>query len=373
MKKNMITFLLTAIMLCGCAQQGEAPSTSDNAPSSSEETEQPNLQELYADSPEFTGIAFDKDAAPCPSVNYKMFFPQMLCFNDETVYFANPRGGLRLYSFDGKETRRLTDIPAMSPFYRDGAVYFLSTPADYTQHSSDEKGKLYKYNVESGETVPLSDIAMSGLLADENGIYYSASEPEGNGISKIIKYKFDEESGSSEKISEVAWFQHYGDIELVFATPKEEGGGLVIYLKKGEEVYHLLTGVIPAQYSICDGKFYYFDQDTRDLFSIDLTNGERKELESAHDYSVLNGEFYYLSREELHKSGETELKLTYSDKFLSEHEDSEEIQDRDYHFNKLYTTRSELYALISWPSGWSASCIARITESDDGMLVEFLE
>lgn len=368
MKKNIILLAVTVILLCGCAKPSETPSPSEDIPS-----EQTNDFEKYADSPEFTGISYDENVTPCPSINNKLHYPQILCFHDETVYYADPRDGLRLYSFDGKETERLTEVAAMSPFYLDGEIYFLSASADYIHSESSEKGQLYKYSINSGETVLLSDMAMRNLLVDENGIYYCVYEPKETGRIKTVFYKFDEESGDSEKLSEVNFFQRYGNIELIFA-PAEELSDLVIYLKKGDEVYRFLTGVIPSQYGIWNGKFYYIDQNTRVLYSIDLTNGAKEEFGKASDYAVLNGEVYCLVGDKPHKAGDTaDPNIVYS--ILSDQTEDEQIQENDYHFLHLYTTGSELYALVEWytENGASENSIARITNSENGvMLVELL-
>lgn len=370
MKKNIISLAMAVVLLSGCTKHGETQSTSEDV--SSVHT---NAFEEYSGSPEFSGITLDGDAMPCPSINNKRYFPQMLCYYEETVYFSNPRDGLKLYSFDGKETKCLTDIPAMSPFYRGGEIYFLSSSADYIHSERDEKGRLYKYCAESGETVLLSDIAMRNLLVDENGIYYCVNEPTDHGTSRVVCYKFDEESGSSEKISETAFFQRYGKVELIFA-PAEEDSDVVIYLKNGEETYRFLTGVIPAQYGIWNGKFYYVDQNSRVLYSIDLTNGTREEFGTVSDYAVLNGDVYYLNSDKLYKMGNTgDLKIVYSDEFFSEQDEKGNIQDKDYHYLNLYTTGSELYALVEWysESGTLSDSIARITVSENGdLLAEFL-
>lgn len=370
MKKNIILLAVTVILLCGCAKPSETPSPSEDIPS-----EQTNDFEKYADSPEFTGISYDENVTPCPSINNKLHYPQILCFHDETVYYADPRDGLRLYSFDGKETERLTEVAAMSPFYLDGEIYFLSASADYIHSESSEKGQLYKYSINSGETVLLSDMAMRNLLVDENGIYYCVYEPKETGRIKTVFYKFDEESGDSEKLSEVNFFQRYGNIELIFA-PAEEDSDVVIYLKNGEETYRFLTGVIPAQYGIWNGKFYYVDQNSRVLYSIDLTNGTREEFGTVSDYAVLNGDVYYLNSDKLYKMGNTgDLKIVYSDEFFSEQDEKGNIQDKDYHYLNLYTTGSELYALVEWysESGTLSDSIARITVSENGdLLAEFL-
>lgn len=371
MKKTAISLVLTAVLLCGCTQPEENLPISEGT-----SAEQTTASPDYSGSPEFTGISFDENAMPCPSINNKLGYPQMFCFHDETVYFVNPQDGRRLYSFDGKETKRLTEVPAMSLYYRDGEIYFLSARTDYSYNLyMDVKGRLYKYRVESGETIQLSDTVMKNLLVDENGIYYSVSEPQGNGFSKVIYYEFDEESGSAEKISEGHFFQRFGEIELIFG-PAEDTSGVTIFLKKGEEVYRLLTGVIPAQYSIWDGKFYYINQDTRDLFSINLTNGEKEEFGHASDYTVVNGEVYTnhggLCKKE---AGKEDIEIGDDpDEISFEFSENGQSWNSNTNYISLYTTGTELYALIEWYSDrQSFDGFARVSVGEDGYtLLELL-
>lgn len=371
MKKSIIAFALAAVLLCGCANTEENPPIAEDTSTEQTTAAQRKVPEEYGNSPEFTGILFDEEAMPCPSINNKLGYPQMFCFHDETVYFVNPQDGRRLYSFDGKETKRLTEVPAMSLYYRDGEIYFLSARTDYSYDSQiDVKGRLYKYRVESGETIQLSDTVMKNLLVDENGIYYSVSEPRGDGISAVTYYEFDEESGSAEMVCDVNFFQRFGEIELIFgpARSPEETSGVTIFLKKGEEVYRLLTGVIPAQYGIWDGKFYYIDQDTRELFSIDLTNGEKESFGRASDYTVVNGEVYTnhggLCKKEA--GGDVEIG-DFPDEISFEYSENEQEWNGNIHYWHLYTTGTEMYALITgYYDGQAFNEFARVSVGEDG-------
>lgn len=71
--------------------------------------------------------------------------------------------------------------------------------------------------------------------------------------------------------------------------------------------------------------------------------------------------------------GSDDLKIVYSGGFFPELDESE-IQDKDYHFLSLYTTGSEMYALMEWHSGTGAALngMARITASENGELSEEL-
>lgn len=380
--KSVALLITLAVLLCGCTQPEENQPIAEGTSAEQTTAAQTTVLPDYSGSPEFTGISFDGEAMPCPSINNKYGKLQMFCCHEEMVYFANPQDGRRLYSFDGKETKCLTEIPAISLYYRDGEIYFLSARTDYNYRNTiDVKGRLYKYRVESGETIRLSDTIMTGLWVDDQGIYYSLTEVGDEGSRTNHLYEYDEISGSSEKLYDdsnvMALFQRFGDIELLRYYDDKTSED-VVYLKKGEEVFRLFSGVIPYRYCIWNGKFYYADQlKGFELSSIDLTNGEREEFGFAHDYTFVNGEFYYLSGGKLYKrEAEGDAEIGWPNGGIpTEYFDNGRAWSIGSNYLALYTTGTELYALIEWypEGGGTFDGIVRVSVAEDGYpLVELL-
>lgn len=200
MKKKTLSILLSVLfMLNGCAND---PDNSDSSEKRSETSEVSKSGE----NPEFKGIPLsEKDINEYSTINNKAMTPQLFCGDGDMIYFSNPNDEFTLYSYNGKDTKRLTDIASCCLNYDDGGVYFLlpeSTGALDTW-SLPVVGSPYRYDIDSAAATKLSDTAMSNLRVDDSGIFYTKTED--NGESSV--YSFDPKAERANTRTEASAFR----------------------------------------------------------------------------------------------------------------------------------------------------------------------
>ncbi len=285
-----------ALALAGCWSEGkvekrEFGTASDvSAPKKDEKGTETDIVEAL---PEFKGIQELKGKTGSSAVNNKECRYQAFCYDDKAVYFANPRDNQYLYSYDGENLRLFADMPVYCLNYRDGMIYFLSNgsqldPLDLI----NVEGYLYSYDILNEKLTCLTDFTVSNLFVSDRGILYLQ---ESGGREAV--YKFDESTGENifmYKSSSIMDYHGY----YVYCTV--ENGKADYFISDGSESYQLPKKGTPPRYDcISDGKYYYRTQEKKSLNIIDLTDGERFEIEvpkgkSFSDYTVFKGEVYLL-------------------------------------------------------------------------------
>lgn len=338
MKKICIITLLSVLLLMtGCAN-----SASDSGVSSSENSSQVHITNEYSS---FTGVTLsEKDINEYSTLNNKPHTPQLFCSNGDIIYFSNPDDGLALYSYDGKEAKRLSDIAAFSLNYYNGSVYFLfpgniGALDTWILPETARSGSLYRYDIESGTVTNLSDTLMNNLFVDENGIFYTNIEE--SGVTAV--YRFDPQSGESERLYRGFGVQHIGD--YVLSNEENNDDGLDILLVNGEEKVRILSNVVPFYDCIHKGIYYYRDNNTGLSFhSLDLVSGELKDLESGSDYTIFGDKILLIKNGKLHFSAEGGAEPLAVEPLMAG-DPSMPIYYNPY-FEYLYTANGKVYAVV---------------------------
>ena len=256
---------------------------------------------------DFTGIPSLKDTEGISALNNKECKYQPFCYDEEQIYFANPRDGQFLYSYDGECLTRLVEMPAYCLNYFDNAIYFLSNgelidPQDYTTVG----GYLYRHDLSKGMTDKLSDFFMESLSVNNKGIFYQ--NPDENGLTAV--YRLDKSSDHNKPLYHSFSIQEYNGYHLYNVAGEEK---IDFFLSNGEENYQLPIEGIPRFDCIVNGKYYYKTQGEGSLKSIDLSTGEQNKItpedDAVGDYTVFNGTEYLLLRNgklAVYKNGEIE-------------------------------------------------------------------
>lgn len=359
-KRCIITLLSVLLLMTGCA------SSSDTSEDSSSGTDGEISQTYISEYPAFSGLPLsEKVINEYSTLNNKSRMPQIFCNNGDTVYFANPDDELYLYSYDGKEAKRLSETAAFSLNYYGNSIYFLS-PEDYDDPEiwfltmQERTGIPYRYDIESGTVTKLGDTLMNDLRVDENGIFGSITED--NGATYV--YRVDPQSGECERAYRGFGIQHIGDYELM-VEDSNENDGLDILLVNGEEKVRILTYVVPFYDCIHQGIYYYRDNNTGLSFhSLNLVSGEAKEMPKCSDYTVFDGKLLMIIKDKLYLyTGEDTEQITVGQHI--EGDPSAPIY-RDYNIECLYTANDKLYAVVSHIMGRTEYySLARLNISSD--------
>ncbi len=233
--------------------------------------------------PEFKGIQELKGKTGSSAVNNKECRYQSFCYDDKAVYIANPRDNQYLYSYDGENLRLLADMPVYSLNYRDGMIYFLSNglqldPLDLIP----VQGYLYSYDILNEKLTCLTDFMVSNLFVTDMGILYLYTDKESGGREAV--YKLDEITGENIFMYENLSILDYHGYYIYYAV---ENGKADYFISDGSRSYQLPIKGTPRYDCISDGKYYYRTQEKRSLNIIDLTNGERFEIEVPKGKSFL--------------------------------------------------------------------------------------
>lgn len=242
--------------------------------------------------PEFKGIQELKGKTGSSAVNNKECCYQPFCYDDRAVYFANPRDNQYLYSYDGENLRLLADMPVYCLNCLDGMIYFLSNGSQLNPLDLiTVQGYLYSYDILNEKLTCLTDYTVSNLFVSDRGILYLQ---ESCGHEAV--YRLDESTGESIFMYDCYSIMDYHGYYIHHAY---RNGRIDYFITDGSDSYQLPIEGISRNDCISDGKYYYRIQGKRSLNIIDLTNGERFDIEvpkgkSIWDYTVFNGEVYLL-------------------------------------------------------------------------------
>lgn len=351
-RKNF--FLCTAaaaILLSGCgnpvltADEQTSDGTVSSAGGQIPETAQVSDSDQF---PPFIGVELSEErVSEFTSLNNKKNTMQFFCCSENTVYFSSPADGLRLYSYDGENTKRLSDIQAFSLNYYDGSVYFLSSEASINfSDQIDIYGVPYRYDAENGTVSSLGNTPMSDLCADEKGICYTLSDENG----ETAIYRFDPQNGESERLYRGFSVRHFGEYSLTNEV-KESGDGLNYFLESDRDKIWILSDAITVFDCIENGVYYYRDyNDEYHLYSIDLQSGEKQLLyrdSGFSDYTVFEGELYLTIQGRLYRVDQKNgLLLFESNAGIAENGDY-----YGYRIDTLYVGNGKMYALVSYVKG----------------------
>lgn len=269
----------------------------------------------------FTGLPEDQIVRGfSPQVNKKAFDYQIFCYDDEgNIYFSNPKDNFHLYSYNGSECTPLTDFPAFGLDHYDGSVYFLT---DDRRINLDDKGETYgipcKYDLRTGRTEKLGDETIHSMTVIDGEIYGLNMEND------CFVYKY----GEGEKLFNSFDIKKTGDYFLTFESVNDT---IRFYLQSPHDRSLFITDDIPVNGFFAFGKYYCKGQESRELRSVDLSNGETHVYGSGmSDYTVLSGELYIIG----------------TDGFLYLYKDgSLRKLDEINQYNAVYSDNINLYAI----------------------------
>lgn len=338
----LLIFFLTA---CSNTNISETPSTESTIGDTEKTSENssytnPDSEKRY---PEFSGAELSEKALSLSTVNNKPNFPKSFCFNDGMVYFANPNDNYVLYSYDGKNAERLTDITAFDLNYYNGSVYFLSSNS---MQLKDRVGKVFRYDAESGETERITDSEGCNLIVNERGIFYSNNNYEDT----FYVYETDPSSGEEKRLHQgkIAYFL---DDYAVTREQSADGEKWDYFLQNKEEKICFLTDADIAYDFIHEGVYYYRDN-SRGMFSLDLRTGEQKKILANDDLTFINGEMLLSKRDVgggIFRETDGERERIYIDgtDIYGQGVFSEFSAERSYKINYIYSDNETLYASVS--------------------------
>lgn len=337
-KRCIITLLSVVLLMTGCTNvsgnSGETYSESDN------DSSQTYISDEY---PPFTGVTLsEKDINEYSTLNNKPHTPQLFCSDGDIIYFSNPDDELALYSYDGKEAKRLSDIAAFSLNYYNDSVYFLF-PGNIGEldawilPTTTRSGSLYRYDIESAAVTKITDTPMSDLFVDDKGIFYTHKEE--SGVTAV--YRLDPQSGESERLYRGFGVQHIGD--YVLSNEENNDDGLDILLVNGEKKVRILSNVVPFYDCIHKGIYYYRDNNTGLSFhSLDLVSGELKESEGGSDYTIFDEKILLIKKGKLYLSVGDDAEPILVEPLMTG--DPSMPTYYDFYFEYLYTANGKIYA-----------------------------
>ncbi len=364
-KKSIAAILLLSMLLVGCSPSNnqntaETSTQAETLPTQqASNTEAESTQETEADPspifPKFEGIDISEDGLKFSTLNNNNFYCQVFCYNEDIIYFSNPSDEWKLYSYDGENLKKLTDIKAFSPNYFNGCIYFLSN-SNFdidSMNPQPKSGKLYKYDTQSGEVVKMSDISMFCLFVCESGIFYM-DLAYNNNYSNVYNciYKFDPESGESTLDHKALSPQYIEGYNIVIEP--SEGGDIDsdyfyfdYYLEgKGEKIM-IVSKIFSDADCIHNGFYYFWDFHSRSLYSINLQTGENTLLckNSKRKYTICQNEVYGADQNYLYrlKDGKAEtIKIENNERLLYS-----EINDYYlYKIENIFSNGKTVYALV---------------------------
>ncbi len=374
MKKLTVILILSAVVIlsgCGSESVSEASQTEKTDKAAKAETSGTVLSDkgvelIYEDDKiywtyegeksliysknfvsDFGGIPDLKNIKGNSSLNNKNDKYQAFCYDKKnTIYFANPKDNQYICSYDGKDTRRIVEIPAFSLNYYGGSIYFLSIGAEIDPCLDPKniflEGYLYEYNLESGELKQLSeDISMRYLYVSSEGIFYIKNKNV-DGVLYPYVYNFDKNTGESKQLYMSNCIINIDEYYLAYNAAENNTD---YYWTNNAAEYHIKLNGIPSCQCAAEGKYYYQPQFILStLCAFDLTTGEYHEMvysESGaiRDYTVFNGEIYVSAgpRGSLFKWNNNEF---------------EDLNIDNMFFEYLYSGPDAVYALLSTSLGY---------------------
>ncbi|MDE7294627.1 MAG: DUF5050 domain-containing protein [Oscillospiraceae bacterium] len=274
----------------------------------------------------FTGLPEDQIVQGfSPQVNQKAFDYRFFCYDDEgNIYFSNPKDNFHLYSYDGSgdnvgRCKQLTDFPAFGLDYYDGSVYFLTDDRRINLGDMGENyGLPYKYDPGTGEVQKIGDEIIHSMTVIDGEIYGLNIEND------CFVYKY----GEGEKLFNSFDIKKTGDYFLTFES---SGDTIRSYLQSPNDRRLFISDDIPINGFFAFGKYYYKGQESHELRSVDLSDGETYVYgKGMHDYTLLGGELYILG----------------TDQFLYLYKDSNLTKLDDAHqYDTIYSNNKNLYAI----------------------------
>ncbi|MDE6593398.1 MAG: DUF5050 domain-containing protein [Oscillospiraceae bacterium] len=269
----------------------------------------------------FTGLPEDQIVQGfSPQVNQKTFDYRFFCYDDSgNIYFSNPKDNFHLYSYNGSDCKQLTDFPAFGLNHYDGSVYFLTD--DHNINIDDQVetyGTPYKYDLWTDELQKIGDEIIHSMTVIDGEIYGLNMEND------CFVYKY----GEGEKLFNSFDIKKTGDYFLTFES---DGDTIRSYLNSPDDRRLFITDDIPINGSFAFGKYYYKGQESHELRSVDLSNGEIYVYgKGMSDYTLLNGELYIL--------GTDGFLYLYKDGSLTKLDDA-------HQYDTIYSDNKNLYAI----------------------------
>lgn len=293
-RKNLSLCVAAAfILLSGCEtatpldQTGEQTALTDSVPSSDSTAEPTDLESNPAPEPsEETGIDYEpfrgveKDETPISTVNYKEFYPQIFCCDDDCVYFWWDG---TVYKYDGETPEPLFERNALCLNCFGGKLYFLENGGVYSFYSMNmphNEGLLSCYDLTTGEIRQLTEFEIGSPIVTEDGIFYTdyATVEDGDGVVTGI-CRLDEETGQSERLYDGMVYLEYSGFHL---KHRFEAGDKAIFFREDEE--YLLENVLPYRDCMV-GDYYYYQSDTdHSLNRLSMLTGENVTLKPYQTY-----------------------------------------------------------------------------------------
>lgn len=279
----------------------------------------------------FTGLPEDQTVRGfSPQVNQKVFDYRFFCYDDSgNIYFSNPKDNFHLYSYNVSgdhvsgdhvsQCSQLTDFPAFGLDYYDGSVYFLTDDRRINLDDMGENyGIPYKYDLRTGEVQKIGDEIIHSMTVIDGEIYGLNME------NACYVYKY----GEGEKLFNSFDIKKTGDY---FLTNESDGDTVRFYLQSPDDRRLFIDDDIPINGSFAFGKFYYKGQESHELRSVDLSDGETFVYGSGMpDYTLLGGELYIL--------GTDGFLYLYKDGSLTKLDDA-------HQYDTVYSDNKNLYAI----------------------------
>jgi len=306
MKKIILFISAMAVILCSCSRENNSENISGTSVC---ETSENTVEQVFTGIPEE-----DIEYGFSPQVNKKDLSLQLFCCDGNgNVYFSDPADNYCLYSYDGSESRKLTDIKAYGLNYYDNKIYFLSPQKGINiDDMIYPEGYAYEYDIQSGKTTQIGDSEICDMTVIDGEIFGI------NYDDACFFYKYDENDPDfrNKKFFNSFVIKKCKNHFLTFETVSENNEDKIhFYLQNENDKQLLLADDIPLDCFFAFGKFYYFSQNTHELKIIDLENGEISSPGFARDFTVLDGELYVLKSDMyLYKAGD-ENKLNESNQF----------------------------------------------------------
>ncbi len=326
MKKLISIFMICVFFLfTGCEKKTEfdlesKSETSTNTKKDEKKTESEIIQE-------FSGIPALKGSLGVSALNNKESAYQGFCCGGEKVFFANPRDGQFLYSYDGDKLALLADMPVYCLYYYEGTVYFLSDGSEIKLTDNiGQKGYLYGYNTDNNKLTRLSDFIMRDLSVNESGIFYIQESEDG--IALVCG--FDPDTGEGTPLYSCFFIHNYHGYHIFHIS---ENGEIKVGISNGGESYLLPVDGMPRRDCIVDGIYYYRPQGEKILKTIDLGSGKCEDIiipedYGFSDYTVFKGTVYLLLNGDIYAFINREMVL---------------VKDGAYDF--IYSGSDALYAM----------------------------
>ncbi|MCM1578744.1 MAG: hypothetical protein NC078_08115 [Ruminococcus sp.] len=278
----------------------------------------PNRQ---ADEP-FTGLPAEHITFGfSPGVNRKAFDQGLFCYDDladaDNIYFSDPARDFNLCQYDGNTVTRITDFPAIGLNFSYGCVYFVrpETPVNI-EDKTGSYGVPYKYDPHTNVTEKIGDTPIQSMTLIDGEIYGVDME------NSCYVYKYPDKTPLFNSFD----VRKTGDYFLAFET---HGDNLRFYLQSDTDRRFLFDGDIITESFFAYGKLYFRTQETHELRSVDLSNGETALYceGGINDFTVCGGELYIIAGDGFLYSRRDGglVKLNFQNQYSSLYSDSENL------------------------------------------------